>query len=349
MFQAQKEMISKLSEITSTLTKSKKDRPSKISDLREMLSTEYKELCSFSPPMVFPLNPKLTAIGIIPETATLYKSALLPLGFQVVVNKENEEKTSKYRVIYKKGDDLRQDQLITQIIRLMDVLLKKEGMEMFLSPYRVLATSRNEGFIEVVENASNLAHVLEKYNNRIQNFFFEHNRTTKDVADAFDRYIKSCSAYCVITFILGIGDRHFDNLLLNEDGRLFHVDFGFILGKDPKPFPPPIRINKEMIEGMGGLESEEYKIFLLYAVRVYNVLRKHSHFIINLFTLMVDGGIGNIETEKESIPKLLQKFRLDLTDPQAAEFMITMIEECVSSLFPEVIERLHTFVQKRKK
>lgn len=48
--------------------------------------------------------------------------------------------------------------------------------------------------------------------------------------------------------------RHLDNLLLREDGRLFHVDFGFILGRDPKPFPPPMKLCKEMVEAMGGAE-----------------------------------------------------------------------------------------------
>lgn len=46
--------------------------------------------------------------------------------------------------------------------------------------------------------------------------------------------------------------RHLDNLLLCQDGRLFHIDFGFILGRDPKPFPPPMKLCREMVDVMGG-------------------------------------------------------------------------------------------------
>ena len=55
------------------------------------------------------------------------------------------------------------------------------------------------------------------------------------------------SGYCVITYLLGVGDRHNDNLLLSESGHLIHVDFGYILGRDCKPFPPPMKLNKEMV------------------------------------------------------------------------------------------------------
>ncbi len=67
-----------------------------------------------------------------------------------------------------------------------------------------------------------------------------------------DNYVRSCAGYSIICYILGIGDRHLHNLLLRENGCIFHVDFGFILGRDPKPLPPPMKLTTEMINAMGG-------------------------------------------------------------------------------------------------
>ena len=59
-------------------------------------------------------------------------------------------------------------------------------------------------------------------------------------------------------------DRHNGNILLDTEGHLIHIDFGFIFGDDPKKKfvnPPPFRITNSMVVAMGGQEGKYFKQF----------------------------------------------------------------------------------------
>jgi phosphatidylinositol 3-kinase len=79
------------------------------------------------------------------------------------------------QIIFKMGDDVRQDQLIVQMISLMDRLLKKENLDLKLSPYKVLATSKDTGMIECVPNSKNIADVLAEYDKDLRKYIKHHN------------------------------------------------------------------------------------------------------------------------------------------------------------------------------
>lgn len=162
--------------------------------------------------------------------------------------------------------------------------------------------------------------------------------------------MKSCAGYCVITYVLGVGDRHFDNLLLTKTGKLFHVDFGFILGRDPKLLPPLMKLTTEMIDGMGGPNSEHFHDFKKLCYTAFLAIRRSSNLILNLFTLMVNANIPDIAIEPDkSVKKVQDKFVLHLTDEEAVQYMQNVIDGSVSAMMPVLVERFHTIAQKWRK
>ncbi|RDW62214.1 putative 1-phosphatidylinositol 3-kinase [Coleophoma cylindrospora] len=341
----QAEMIAVLSKISGDMKTSREPINKKVDRVKQFLADPKNEIISIDPPLPLPLDPSIMITGVDPAETAVFRSSLFPimLTFKTTTGK-------KYQILFKTGDDLRQDQLVIQTITLMDQLLQKENLDLKLSPYKILATGATAGAAQFVPSSS-LQSIVNKYKGAPVLGYLKYNNPDDKAPlgvrkEALDTYVKSCAGYCVITYLLGVGDRHLDNLLLAPDGHFFHADFGFILGRDPKPFAPAMKLSKEMVDGMGGAGSDQYREFRQYCFTAYTALRKSSNLILNLFSLMVDANIPDIKLEPDKVVlKVKERFHLEMSEDDAIRHFGRLIEDSPNAFFPVVIDRIHGLVQ----
>lgn len=343
----QAELIAVLSKISADMQASRDSYPRKLEKTKSFLADPKNELLTIDPPIPLPLDPSVMIAGVVPEETRVFKSSLSPImvTFKTISG-------SKYPIIFKTGDDLRQDQLVIQIITLMDQLLQKENLDLKLSPYKILATSTSAGASQFVPSQTFSAIASKFHANPALAYLRQHNPDDRAYLgvrkETLETFTKSCAGYCVITYILGVGDRHLENLLLAPDGHFFHADFGFILGRDPKPFAPALKLSKEMADAMGGANppSEVYLQFKQYCFLAFAALRKSSNLILNLFSLMVHANIPDIKAEPDkAVFKVKERFHLELNEEDAIRHLDRIMEDSLNGIMPVVIDRLHDFVQ----
>ncbi len=320
-------------------------------ELRKLIDGDEKNMMQETEHYL-PIDPKIKIKGTIAQECSVFKSAKCPVKYTFNVTPETKENNlledkDHFRIMFKYGDDLRQDQLILQMINYMDSLLKKVHLDYEFTSYKVLATSKSDGFVEFVPNSTTIFDILHTYK-EIKPYYEELSNGNKDVLESMlNSYINSCAGYCVVTYILGIGDRHLENLMIDNKGRLFHIDFGYILGKDPKPYPPPIKLCKEMVDCMGGKNSPKFEEFKQKCVNAYWVLRENAKVIVNMFYLMIDSGIPELNNV-EMLNKLNDKFAPGFNKQQAQNSLLSNLEESVDAFFPVLMEKIHKWAQYMK-
>lgn len=160
-----------------------------------------------------PSAPHIWVKGVKAESAKMFKSAMYPALLEFYVENKTAN-ASTYKVIVKTGDDLRQDQLVIMLIKLLDRILKRGALDLCLRPYPILAMSAVDqtGLVEFVEGSIPVSQILANHNNSIISFFksVAPNDSAKYGVDptVLQTYIRSCAGYCVITYLIGVGDRH---------------------------------------------------------------------------------------------------------------------------------------------
>ena len=174
--------------------------------------------------------------------------------------------------IVKVGDDLQKEILAMQLIELFQTVFAREQLEVKLRPYQIICTGQSSGLVEFVEGACSVDTIKKstQSGNVSLRSYFQYSLGLGEIYSpiygaALQNFIRSLAGYCLVTYLLQVRDRHNANIMIQDDGSLFHIDFGFIFGDSPgfnmNFESAPFKFTKEYVDLMGGLESSMFRSF----------------------------------------------------------------------------------------
>lgn len=313
-----------------------------INDIKNDAKTNIQASFSQIDPkkVVIPLQPGHMCQAIDHQGIHVKLSTSSPIIIPFICKENNESKEFNYNVLYK-PEDVRRDQLILCLIGIIEKILhEEEDIDINIVKYRVRPTGIKHGFIEIVPQSHTIRFIKETLNFTILNYIMECNKE-KSIDNVKQTFIKSCAAYCVITYIFGIGDRHLDNIMLTKSGSLFHIDYDFILGHDPKLLTvPTMRIPTDMIDALGGTSSQYFIEFKELCNKIYNCVRRHVNLFINMLGILPKI-TPNLMTEEYVRQEIIKRFMPGENSRQAEIQLHSVIERSSQSYKYAVIDFFH--------
>lgn len=283
------------------------------------------------PPIRLPWCPNLLVCGL--DVIKQFNSSCRPTVIIITLTNGN-----KLQCLLK-NEDVRTDKMAMTIGYFINIFCNRE----IVQTYNVFPITCGFGCITMIPDVETLYTINE--NTTVLNYILANNGN-ENIKTVRSRFIISCAGACLLAFILGLRDRHLQNIVIQKNGVLSHIDFGFILGRDPKFLNTKMRITTGMIDAMGGFHSEGYQRFVELIRDSYSKIRLHSALFFHLLS-----SESYIFKDKKRPIELIKKHCQSVFFPglfnENAELLIENIVEQSSTenLYTKMCDTLHRIGQ----
>ncbi|XP_058571765.1 phosphatidylinositol 4-kinase beta isoform X4 [Neofelis nebulosa] len=255
-------------------------------------------------------------------------------------------------VIVKCGDDLRQELLAFQVLKQLQSIWEQERVPLWIKPYKILVISADSGMIEPVVNAVSIHQVKKQSQLSLLDYFLqEHGSyTTEAFLSAQRNFVQSCAGYCLVCYLLQVKDRHNGNILLDAEGHIIHIDFGFILSSSPRNLgfeTSAFKLTTEFVDVMGGLDGDMFNYYKMLMLQGLIAARKHMDKVVQIVEIMQQGcrrcsgasPSGPVMTVAQIICSQLPCFHGSSTIRNLKErFHMSMTEEQLQLLVEQMVD-----------
>uniref|UniRef100_A0A672LF20 Phosphatidylinositol-4-phosphate 3-kinase catalytic subunit type 2 alpha n=1 Tax=Sinocyclocheilus grahami TaxID=75366 RepID=A0A672LF20_SINGR len=304
-----------------------------------------------------PISPSLVTKELNIKACSFFNSNAVPLKIALV---NADPLGDEINVMFKVGEDLRQDMLALQMIRIMDRIWLQEGLDLRIVNFKCISTGKDKGMVELVPSSETLRKIQVEYgvtgsfkDKPLAEWLRKYNPAEDEYEKASENFIYTCAGCCVATYILGICDRHNDNIMLRSTGHMFHIDFGKFLGhaqmigsfkRDRAPFV----LTSDMAYVINGGErpTSRFQLFVDLCSQAYNLIRKHSNLFLNLLSLMTQSGLPEL-TGVQDLKYVYDALQPQTTDAEATIFFTRLIESSLGSVATKFNFFIHNLAQLR--
>lgn len=269
-------------------------------------------------------------------------------------------------VIAKNGDDLPQEAFACQLISMISNIWKKNNIPVWTKRMKILITSANTGLVETITNAMSIHSIKKSFTEHsiksgenskgkiftlldyFHSVFGLPNSTSFRTAQ--QNFAKSLAAYSIICYVLQIKDRHNGNIMVDGDGHIIHIDFGFLLSNSPGSVgfeAAPFKLTVEYVELLGGVDSEIYSQFVYLCKQCFKSLRDNSEEIIEIVELMQkDSTLPCFNNGENTSVLLKQRLQLQLNDEDTDQFVENfLIGKSLGSMYTRLYDQFQMITQ----